>query len=152
MHAFHPSVLFDHLTLQSMPLLALIGHGGATDVLPRERAGRPRIMTKYHPDDGYHAARFDPGDFDPLYRAGSYLIFVTGTVRDAVVNRPAMFALIGGGGWFGMVDQVTADAIRIRPIRAGRPAAAIPRDRVEMVYIPVDRLPDSATVGGLDER
>ncbi|HEV7300164.1 MAG TPA: hypothetical protein VGN72_12415, partial [Tepidisphaeraceae bacterium] len=59
---------------------------------------------------------------------------------------------IGGGGWFGMVDQVTADAIRIRPIRAGRPAAAIPRDRLEMVYIPVDRLPASTAVDERDRR
>ncbi|HEV7298372.1 MAG TPA: hypothetical protein VGN72_03335 [Tepidisphaeraceae bacterium] len=40
-----------------------------------------------------------------------------------------------------MVDRVTADAIRIRPVQAGRPAAAMPRDRLEMVYIPVDRMP-----------
>lgn len=128
-----------------MPVMGAIGDGGAFRSF--EHQNRPRIATRYYPDDGYHAVQVETGDFDPLYWAGSYLILVTGTVRDAVVSRPALFAFIGDGGRFGMVDRVTAEAVHLRSVRLGRDESVVARDRVEMVYVPVGRVGVSGTAG-----
>lgn len=71
--------------LQSMPVMGAIGDAGA--VLIFDRAERLRILTKYFPDDGFHAVRVDTSDFDLLYGAGSYLVLTTGTVRSGAVGK-----------------------------------------------------------------
>ncbi len=101
----------------------------------------PFIETAYHPDDGYHAALVDTDTFNPLYLRGVYLIFITGTLRDAVANRPALVRTINGGGRFGFVEQVTRDAVLFKSPRIGQsPPPAIRRDEVEMVFVPMGKM------------
>lgn len=131
--------LLDHVR-QVMFIQGTIGDGGQVHAPARRRGEGERIISQYHPDDGHHAFRLVTGDFDPLYKDGAYMIFTTGTLRDAVVNRPALVRTIGDGGAFGFVERVTMDAVHFKASLPGRAPAVVRRDEVEMVYIPIDHL------------